>query len=175
MAGNKYISWDAANKRKKEVAGQQTSAGAADANKIPALNASGVLDPTLLPPGVGATTQLVQASENIASGAEVNLYDIGGNVLRARNAIATAYATKSDGFVLAAVLSGANATVYFNEKNSAKTGLDVGEIYFLSDTTPGGVTLTPPTAAGSIVQSIGKAMSATELTVDIDESPLELS
>jgi hypothetical protein len=52
MAGNKYLKMSGG--RIQEEAAAQTSAGAGDAGKIVGLNSSGVIDPTMMPPGVGA-------------------------------------------------------------------------------------------------------------------------
>ncbi|MNZ71546.1 hypothetical protein D3C78_899100 [compost metagenome] len=70
----------------------------------------------------------------------------------------------ADGFVLEAVGSGANATVYpLGELNSQLTGLTPGGDYFLSTTAPGGVQTSAPSAAGQLYQRLGVAISATEL------------
>lgn len=46
-------------------------------------------------------------------------------------------------------------------------GLTTNSIYFLSDTTPGAITTTVPTASGSVVQQIGKPRSTTSLVINI--------
>lgn len=46
-------------------------------------------------------------------------------------------------------------------------GLIANSIYFLSDSTPGGITVTPPTASGAVVQQIGKPKSSTSLVINI--------
>ena len=45
--------------------------------------------------------------------------------------------------------------------------LDAGDLFFLSATTPGHLTKTPPSAAGQYVTLIGEAPNNTELTVKI--------
>lgn len=175
MAANKYLSWDATLKRMKEVFGLVVSTGAPDANKIVALDATGKLDPSVLPPGVAATVVVHPASENIAAGAFVNVFDSGGGVMKIRNAIASAFGTKADGFTLAAFTTGQNVSMYSNELNNVLTGLTGGTEYYLSATTPGASTDTPTTTAGQIVQRLGKADSTTSMVVDIDETPIELS
>jgi hypothetical protein len=47
-------------------------------------------------------------------------------------------------------------------------GLSVGATYYLSATTPGGITSTAPTAPGTKVQEVGTGASSTRLYVDID-------
>jgi len=65
-------------------------------------------------------------------------------------------------------------TVKFYESGPAAgfSGLTVGATYFLSDTAPGEVTTTAPTASGHIAQVVGVAVSAIELQVSIGPSPI---
>ena len=71
---------------------------------------------------------------------------------------------KLDGFVIAAVASGASATVYRNGLNTGLSGLTPGADYYLG-TTAGTFTATPPSAAGQTLQYAGKAITATSLDV----------
>jgi hypothetical protein len=168
----KFIEWDATNGRYKQNEGLVTSVGAGDAGKIIALDGAGKLDVSVLPSGIGAATVTVPSSENLAAGDFVNLYNNGGT-MNARKADANAN-RRAHGFVLANVTSPANATVYYGDVNNQLTGLTVGSEYFLSETA-GGVVTPAPTTSGSIVQRLGVAQSATELVVDIEETPLELA
>ena len=54
------------------------------------------------------------------------------------------------------------------------TGLDAGDLYFLSPTTAGAITLTPPSAAGQAVTRVGEAATATKFATHI-EPPIKLS
>jgi hypothetical protein len=146
-----------------EVSGQATSAGAGDAGKIVQLDGTGRLDNSLLPPGIGADTAAIQASEALSAGDVVNVHDVSG-AFRVRKADATTSGKEAHGFVLAAVLSGASATVYFEGSNTQVSGLTPG-VRFLS-TTPGMTTSTAPSAAGNVVQTVGLAVSATVLNFD---------
>lgn len=149
----------------KEKTATVTSSGVADAGKIIALDSSGALDVSLLPAGVSAEVVVAASSENLTSGDFVNLYNNGGTI-NVRKADATTNAKPADGFVLANVTSPANATVYLiSAKNTAVSGLTVGAEYFLS-TTPGQITATAPSAAGNIVQRLGKAKSASEFVFE---------
>lgn len=139
-----------------------TSAGSTNAGEIPALDSSGKLDPTVMPSGVGADTYSIEASEAISAGAWVNIYYDTGTVY-VRNADASSTAKKADGFVKAAVASGANATVYVNGVNDALSSLSPGEDYFLSGDTAGAGTTTAPSTAGYLCQKIGTAISATAI------------
>lgn len=160
MAANKYVEVDTTNGRLKEAQGVQSSAGAGDAGKYPALDAAGKLDSSMMPTGVAADTKSIAATENLAAGDLVNIYISSG--VKCRKADATAAGKEAHGFVLAAVTSGNNATVYFEQINNQVSGLTPGAMYFLN-TTAGGVTSTPPTGSGNVIQRIGPALSATEL------------
>jgi len=160
---DKYLKIDASGFTKEVTANDSTS-GVSDAGKIVALNSSGVIDPTML----GTTETLsVVSSENLAAGDFVNIWDNAGtaNVRKATN---TGIATKADGYVKASVTAPAAATVYRdNGVLTGLTSLTVGANYFLG--TAGAVTTTIPTGSSSIVQAVGKAKSATELVVNIND------
>lgn len=144
-----------------EVEAKVTTSGAPDAGKIVALDSSGLLDSSLLPASVGQNVDVIASSENLSAGDFVNIYDNGGTI-NVRKADAD-NSREAHGFVRAAVTSPANATVYGpGELNDQVSGLTVGADYFLH-TTPGGVTTTAPTAAGAIVQRLGRAKSATAI------------
>ena len=59
--------------------------------------------------------------------------------------------------------------MFFDDANTGKTGLTAGATYYLDHTVPGGVTTTPSTTTGHIVQPIGFATSATNLRMNIEE------
>lgn len=169
---NKYIAWDPTNKRNKEIEGQVTTAGAGDAGKIIALDAGGLIDPSLLPAGIGSATFTAIASEALSAGDFVNIHDVAG-VISVRKADANNN-RKADAYVLANVLLAGAATCYYGDVNNQLSALTLATDYFLSETA-GAVTDTPPTASGSLVQRLGVTRSATELVVDIQEVPLELA
>lgn len=156
---DKYIGL-AANGTHQEVEGKVTSAGAGDAGKIVALDSAGRLDSTVMPVGVGQDTASIQASENLAAGDFANIHNSGGARIRKADA---SNGREAHGFVLASVTSGNNGTVYFEGRNTALSGLTPGTRYFLSGSTAGAATATAPTATGHIVQSLGPAVSATDL------------
>jgi hypothetical protein len=116
------------------------------------------------PPGPADTASIV-SSENLAAGDIVDIYDNAGtaNVRKADGASAGKYAT---GFVLAAVTSGSNATVYFEGQNNQLTGLTAGARMYLSATTPGEITATAPTGTGQVVQYVGRAINATTIAFE---------
>lgn len=148
-----------------ETEATQTSSGAGDAGKIPALDSAGRIDSTMMPVGIGADIASIVASENLAAGDIVDIYDNAGtpNVRKADGSTAGKYAT---GFVLAAVTSGSNAMVYFEGQNNQLTGLTPGARMFLSATTPGAVTAAAPTGVGQVVQYVGRAINATTIAFE---------
>jgi hypothetical protein len=159
LAGDKYLYSNGGTFTEK--AAVQTSAGAGDAGKIPALDAGGHFDNSLMPSGIGADTQVIQASEALAAGDLVNVWDNAG-AFRVRKADATAIGKEAHGFVRSAVSSGANATVYPpGSTNDQVSGLSPGTKYL--STTPGAVTATAPTGTGNVQQRVGFAGSATAL------------
>jgi len=173
-----------------EEAALTTTAGSADANKIPALNASGVLDTTILngtvvstgnpsagqtpildgtgrldqstmPVGVVPETASVVASEALADGDFVNIWNNAGTP-NVRKADASVTGKEAHGFVLAAVASAGTALVYLEGSNTHLTGLTAGDRY-LSVTTPGGTQGTAPSGSGQVVQQVGVATSSTSI------------
>lgn len=166
MAGNKYIAL--VSGRKQEVASIQSSAGVGDAGKIPALDTAGKLDVTMMPVGVVADSKLLVAFENLTAGDFVNVFDDGGTA-KARKADAATAGKEVDGFVLASVSTAANATVFFEGTNTQLSGLTLGARYYLSAATAGLATATPPSTASNVVQYIGRAVSATELSFEPDD------
>lgn len=150
-----------------QVEATVVSTGAGDAGEVVALDSSGKLDVSVLPTGVGPNVKVILASENIAAGKYINIYDNAGtpNVRLADNS----NSRDAHGFLLDAVTSGNNATVYFEGTNNDLSGLTAGARQYLG--TAGGVTATPPTFAGGaqISQLVGTAISATEIDTDIDD------
>lgn len=150
-----------------QVEATVVSAGAGDAGEVVALDSSGKIDVSVLPVGVGPNVKVILASENIGAGKYVNIFDNTGtpNVRLADNS----NSREAHGFLLDAVTSGNNATVYFEGTNNDLSGLTAGARQYLA--TAGGVTSTPPTFAGGaqISQLVGSAISATEIDTDIDD------
>lgn len=147
----------------KQIFAIVTSAGAADAGKIPALDAGGKLDSSFMPSGIGANTVSAVASEAIAAGKFINLYQNAGalNMRLADNS----NGREAHGYVTTAVTNGTSGTAQrLNTVNAGLTGLTPGSEYWLG--TAGGVISTPldsVTDVGKLDQSIGIAKSATEL------------
>ena len=144
------------------VNGKVLSAGAADAGKLAALDASGRLDNTVLPVGIGADVAIITTSEILAAGDLVNVWNSTG--AKVRKADATVAGKEAHGFVLAAFGAAVAATVYFEGTNTAMTGLTPGP-QFLA-TIAGTASLTAPAGAGNVVQRVGIATSATSMNFD---------
>jgi hypothetical protein len=158
MPGDKYLYNNAGTVTEK--AAVQSSAGAGDAGKIPALDSTGRIDNSMMPTGIGADTATITASEALAAGDLVNVWNSTG--AKVRKADASVAGKEAHGFVLAAVSSGASATVYFEGTDTQVTGLTPG-VQYLSAATPGAATATAPSAAGNVVQRVGFATAATAL------------
>lgn len=169
---DKYLKWDSSGKQNKEVEFTTSSAGAGDSGKGVGLNAEGNIDETMLPTGVGPDVKSINASENLSAGDFVNVWDdVGTTKIRKADASSS---KRAHGFVLDAVTSGSSGSVYFDGINDQLTGLTGGSMYYLSDTTAGGNLDTPPSDTGDLVQELGVAISATEITFE-PTMPIELA
>ena len=145
-----------------EIFGVQTSAGAGNAGDLVSLDDSGRIDNSMMPVGIGADTSTITASETLAAGDWVNVWDDSG--AKVRKADATTAGKEAHGFVLSAVTSGNPATVYFEGTNTQVTGQTPGLVYLQTTAGTGGATI--PSASGNVVQSIGVAVSATAVNFE---------
>ena len=145
-----------------EIFGVQTSAGAANAGDLVSLDDTGRIHNSMLPVGIGADTATITASETLAAGDWVNVWNNSG--AKVRKADATTAGKEAHGFVLAAVTSGNPATVYFEGTNTQVTGQTPGPVYL--QTTAGAGGATAPSASGNVVQQIGVAVSATAVNFE---------
>lgn len=145
-----------------EVEANVTSAGGADSGKLVALDAGGKLDVTVMPTSVAAEVIVLASSENLAAGDLVNIWNDAATP-KVRKADATVAGKEADGFVLAAVTSPADATVYLpGQENDQASGLTGGNVLYLSEATAGLATPTAPSTSANVVQRVGKAFSATQ-------------
>jgi len=164
---NRYQTLDSGKSTLKEAT--DTSTGVAEAGDIVALDANGKLDVSLLPTGVGPDIKIAPASENLSAGDYVNFFDAGSGVVNVRLAD-NSNGRDAHGFVLDAVTSPANATVYFEGANTAAATGTPGERVYLG--TAGGVITTPlnpATSSGSIHQLLGSYIDTNEINTDIDD------
>ena len=161
MAAKKFLRF--VNNVLTEVFGVQASAGAANAGDIVALDDSGRIDNSMMPVGIGTDTASIQASENLAAGDWVNVWDSTGS-FRVRKADATTTGKEAHGFVLSAVTSGNPATVYFEGTNTQVSGQTPGAVFLQTTAGIGGATV--PSASGNVAQQIGVAVSATAVNFE---------
>lgn len=156
-------------RRVEKIAG--TTGGATDANKMVAYDINGQLPVGAFPNGFGPDNNTFVASEALSSGAWVNIYSNAG-VPTIRNATANAGAPlEAYGYVTNAVASGATGTVFFDDKNTGVSGQTIGQ-QWLSATTPGANTPTPPTGAGVYSQFLGVAISPTAIHASIERATI---
>ena len=151
-----------------------TSAGAGDTGKVVALDAAGKIDSTMMPTGVGADTKTFVASETLAAGDLVNIWDDSGTP-KARKADASGGSAKrAVGFVLSGYSSAATATVYFKGTITGLSGLTGGNPLYLSGSSAGTQTATAPSTSAYIVQPTGHALSSTESSFE-PQTPIVLA
>jgi len=141
------------------VNSKTTSAGAGDSGKLAALDSAGKLDVSMMPTGMGPDAITMTASEDIAAGDFVNVWNSSG--AKVRKADATVAGKEAHGFVLSSVGNGATGTVYFEGTNTSVTGQTPGPVYLL--TSAGLAGATAPSGSGNCVQRIGFAVSATAI------------
>ena len=160
-----YLNINLATGKKERVSTVQSSAGVADADKIPSLNAQGHIDATMLPPGVGADTKDIEAGEALSAGDFVNIYDDAGTP-KVRKADASNN-RPANGFVLNNFAAAATATVYFEGTNDQLSLLTAGTRYYLDKSTPGGVTADVSAyVATDIHQFLGVGCSASSINFE---------
>ncbi len=143
-----------------EVADATTSTGAGDAGKTVALNSAGKIDETMLP---AVDVSSIEASEDIGAGDFINIHESTGTKIRLAD---RENGRPANGFVNSAIATGASGTVFFEGRNTAKTGMTAGQIQFLG--VAGNTTSVAPTTAG-LCQKLGTAFSTTEMTTEISQ------
>lgn len=163
-----YLKRDSSTGRVAEQVATVTGGTVSQAGQIVGLDGSGRLDPTIMPVGVVADTYSGTAGEALTAGDLVYI-NSSGNVARAS---ANAGGNDAMGFVLTSVSNAAQALVYLEGRNTSLSGLTVGARYYLSDTTPGGITDTPVTGSGKRHQYVGKAITTTSLSFEADDGIL---
>ena len=113
------------------------------------------------------------AFENVTEGDALYMRTSDGQVGKATASDGTSEAATVVGFANAT--ASANATVKVIVVGlKTMSGLDAGDLYFLSPSTAGAITLTPPSSAGQAVVRLGEAATTTTLAIQI-EPPIKLS
>jgi hypothetical protein len=168
MAAKKYLK--NLSGQIQEVQATVVSTGATNDGDIISLDSTGRLDLSVMPLGFNLEVETIVAFEALAAGDFVNTFNDAGTIKVRKADASGGNAKKADGFVLASVTSGGNATVYYSNINNQLSGLTLGATYYLSGTTPGAVTTTAPTTSAYIDQEIGKAVSATAILVNFQRT-----
>lgn len=141
--------------------------------KKPLVLTSGEIEQLQPGDSIGETDLISLTNSDAASMAigEVAYIFGAGAVKKAR---ADALATM-EGFYFAAAAIAPAAAGYFQSGGTLAglSGLTAGATYYLSPTTAGLITVTPPSATGQFVVRLGKAVSATEFEIRI-ERPIKL-
>jgi hypothetical protein len=139
------ISADVINAANQALAAAQLASTAAENAANAAATASALVPAVVL-----------QATEPIAAGAAVNVYAV-GSASRVRTADGTDPTKPANGFASSSIGSGSSGQIAFAGMNSIPS-ISISGPVWLSDTTPGGYTLTPPSTTGHISQQIGVAV-----------------
>ena len=126
--------------------------------------------PTFAPLQVGFDAV---AFENIGSGDALYMRTSDGKVGKATAADGTSEAATVVGFANDIALTGETVKVIVVGLKTL-SGLDAGDLYFLSPSTAGAITLTPPSTAGQAVVRLGEAATTTDFAIQI-EPPIKLS
>jgi len=161
-----------------EVAPVATPTGAADSGKMFVLDGSGRIPMGFMPTGLATPdTQTAVASEALAAGDWVNIYDNAGAVT-CRKANAVDGTKPANGFVKSAVTSGGSATVFVQGVNAVPVASVAGTAankrgkkVFLSATNAGQATVTMPSGAGNLAQVLGDIVDSNATTVNINYIP----
>ena len=153
--------------KKKLLEATDSSTGAADAGEVVALNADGLIDPSMLP---DQDVTSIVTFENVTAGDYVNIFDDGGTV-KVRLAD-NSNDRPAHGFVKDTTVAPAPVNVFFEGANPNLSGLTEGARIYLGTT--GGVIETPldptnPADDGKLHQLLGWAVSDTEVNTDIQD------
>ncbi len=146
-----------------EIKPVSTSAGSGDAGKMIELDGGGKISTTMMPAGIGSDSAEMEASEVITAGAFINIFNDGGTA-KIRHADRS-NGREVHGFCISGIASGATGTVTFEGLNPALSGMTIGATQFLG--VAGAVEETATTTSGQIIQRLGVARSATEMTTEV--------
>ncbi len=113
------------------------------------------------------------AFENVSEGEALYMRTSDGQVGKASAADGTAENATVVGFANADATANSTVKVIVVGIKTI-SGLDAGDLYFLSPSTAGAITLTPPSSAGQAVVRLGEAATTTSLAIQI-EPPIKLS
>jgi hypothetical protein len=118
------------------------------------------------------TGYVTNCFEDVTQGDAVYSRESDGFIGKAQ-ANSTEDKAKVAGFVETTQSSGSEVRV-ITRGIIATSGLDTGDLYFLSAASPGAIVTTPPTSAGHFVTRVGEAGSTGQFIVKV-EPPIKLS
>lgn len=160
---DKYIAISGVNQTEKSAT--VVSAGVGNAGQIVALDTAGLIDPSCMPAGI-TPDQKAGTSNGTITAKDICYIETAGTITRASAAAGTPHVGL--GWALTSVATGQPITIQLQGIIAGLSALTPGARYFLSNTTPGGITATPPSATGELWQYIGTALSATQLQFEPD-------
>lgn len=136
--------------------------GDPNAEKIAQLDITGRLAASMMPVNFGQEISVYTFTENVVAGDLINIYNDNG-VKKARLADA-ATLKQAHGYVRENIASGSQAEVWSDGINTFVLGLETAGDLYLSWTTPGKISTTPPAeGSGFLYQEVGYTASATSM------------
>lgn len=166
---DKYLRRDSTSGQITETEATDVSTGAPDAGEIVALDDDGLIDTSMIPSTIGSEQIILNtASSGVTTGSVI--YINGSSEVDLASAAVAGNA--ACGFVLASVTAGNPVTVFFEGLITGLSGLTPGGRVYLDDATPGALTQTPVTGTGKLHQLVGKAINATTVLFEADDSIL---
>lgn len=141
------------------------SSGSADGTRLVSTDSNGKLDPSLMPAGLGADRILLTAGEAISAGNLLYITST-GTVMKAdgSNKLKACIGFSQDNALINDPI-----LIYFEGSIQGLVGLTPGGRYYLSNTSPGGVTTNVITTPGHILQYIGNATTSTSISFEVDD------
>ena len=120
--------------------------------------------PTFAPLQVGFDAT---AFQDVTGGDALYMRTSDGQVGKAIASDGTSEAAMVVGFANASALANNTVKVIVTGLKSI-SGLNAGDLFYLSATTNGAITITPPSSAGQAVTRVGEASTATDLAIHIE-------
>lgn len=108
------------------------------------------------------------AFEALSDGDALYMRTSDGQVGKASAADGTLENAVVIGFADSGVASGATVTVLVAGLKTMPFAIDEGDLYFLSATTPGAITLTPPSTAGQAVTRLGEGTVSNGFCIQLE-------
>jgi hypothetical protein len=112
--------------------------------------------------------------EGVSSGDALYMRTTDGKVGKASAADGTIENALVVGFAESMASTGETVKVLVAGIKTMSFAVDPGDIYFLSATTPGAITTTPPSTAGQAVTRVGEGATTTDFSIQL-EPPILLS